>query len=134
MNEITKPLLDTFCRDLTQEHAVMFLFIHDDADVRRVTLIARPSVSYARNRNFHSKTSIRDSMTSRGTSAGQNATISRTAGRPSPYPVAPGGPPNTSGISSRVKRSTSALLLLRTPIRSCTSGIMDSSIGGAAAP
>src|SRR3954470_5314494 len=54
----------------------------------------------------HSITSTRVEISSRGTSADQYATISLTGGRPSPNPVAPGGPFKTSGISSRVNRST----------------------------
>ena len=46
--------------------------------------------------------------------------------------VAPGGPFSTSGISSRVKRSTALRSWPRTPIRNCTSG--GSGLGGAAGP
>src|SRR5690349_10414744 len=105
-NQLPEMSLHPFHRDLASQNRVILDLPRDHPDVRHVALIPRPGVRDLRKWNFHSITSTRGCISCCGTNAPQYATTSRTFGRPSPYPVPPGGPLKTSGIISRVKRST----------------------------
>src|SRR5262249_11096864 len=107
----------TFDGYLARKDRIPALLERDHADIGDVALVARPRVGNTRQRDVHAITSTCGVTNSRGMSAGQKATTSRTCGRPSPYPVAVGGPVSTSGTISRVKRSTASRSCPRTPIR-----------------
>src|SRR5574340_464704 len=130
-HQAAKIAFNALRRNLLDEHGVVAGVPCNHPDVGGVALIARACMCNLAQRQFHI-TVTRHRSSSRGTSAEKYATTPRTGGRPSPYPVAPGGPFRTSGASSRVKRSTAALSIDRTPIRNCTSG--GSGFGGAAGP
>src|SRR5262249_13554776 len=121
-DEPGEVLRDSLAREVLLQHRVPPRLERDDADIGGVTLVAGSRVRHVEQTHFHESTSTFVRTTCLSPSAGQYATISSTLGRPPANPVTVGGPFNTSGTISRVKRSTAALSSPRTPIRNWTSG------------
>ena len=125
-----KNALTRSARNFADEHRIVARVVSDDADVAGVAFVAGAGVRDFGERNFHPSTSTRRSEFLRAESA--------PASRPrSPAPAGGrrrsrsrrGGPFSTSGISSRVKRSTALRSWPRTPMRSCTSGGSAAGVG-----
>src|SRR5580704_13497315 len=100
LNHLAEESFDALGRNFAQQDRVVSRLPGNYSDVADIALVAGAGVGDAGERDFHSTTSTRVRISSRGISAGQYATIWRTSGRPSPYPVPPGGPVSTSGIIS----------------------------------
>src|SRR5207237_9229926 len=125
VHEVAKRVLHARARHEIKQEPIIFGEARNDAEIHGVALVTRAGVRATHQLHFQAAvTSTRScgSISRRSISAGQNATISCTRGRPPAKPVTVGGPVRMSGASSRVKRSTLVLFSLRTPIRSSTSG------------
>src|SRR6185369_6719386 len=132
-----KMPLDTLGRDFADQNRIILGLAGDQADIDQIALIAGAGVSQLDQLSLY-QFALGHIATSGwtsdfGISAGQNATISSTRGRPRPKPDTPGGPFSTSGAISRVKRSTAARFSDRTPTRKTTTGRCGSISGAGSA-
>src|SRR5437870_545353 len=121
-NHPSKMFADPIARQFSCQEWIPFGLQGDDADVRRIALVARARVRDVHKTQAHQTISTFGWMTRLSMSAGQYATISSTFGLPPANPVTLGGPFKTSGAISRVNLSTIARSSERTPTRNWTSG------------